>query len=493
MRHRGSPLLAGTLLVAAIAPAVAGADTGVGTAPGEESPAASGRGFGPTHRRGPERPARAGGAGTGRRGRHRRSLLPARGQRRLRRPPLRPDLLLRPGDRPPRRRQRDPRRGDADAVALRPRPPAARRQRGDGQRQARDLHARRPGAADHAEEEAAGQAALRRQRDLRRRPADDRRLADRVRLALRLRPHQRRRLHGRRAQRGLDVDPDERPPGRQGDVDDPRDGAGRPERHLQRPAAQPAHAQRRVDLRLERAVPDGELPRHRRRRQLGHPHRPHAERHPRDGRGRPDAARPSTASRAVDFFYDTTAEATDLWSQTFGPYPFDSTGAIADNANLQRPGDRLLAGDADAAAVLQRAQRPRRSPTSSPTSGSATASRCKTWPNIWLNEGFATFAQYLWDEHKGVRAPTTPSCTDYSRARPTRAFWTDQGRRPAARHDVRQRGLPPRRDDAPGAAREDRRRRRSSASCATGRPSTPTATRRPSSSSTWPSGSPDRT
>ena len=36
---------------------------------------------------------------------------------------------------------------------------------------------------------------------------------------------------------------------------------------------------------------------------------------------------------AVDFFFDTTAEATDLWSQTFGPYPFDSTGAIADNAN----------------------------------------------------------------------------------------------------------------------------------------------------------------
>jgi hypothetical protein len=34
----------------------------------------------------------------------------------------------------------------------------------------------------------------------------------------------------------------------------------------------------------------------------------------------------------VDFFYDTTAEATDLWARTFGPYPFDSTGAIADTA-----------------------------------------------------------------------------------------------------------------------------------------------------------------
>jgi hypothetical protein len=33
---------------------------------------------------------------------------------------------------------------------------------------------------------------------------------------------------------------------------------------------------------------------------------------------------------AMDFFYDTT-EATDLWNDTFGPYPFDPTGAIADN------------------------------------------------------------------------------------------------------------------------------------------------------------------
>jgi hypothetical protein len=40
---------------------------------------------------------------------------------------------------------------------------------------------------------------------------------------------------------------------------------------------------------------------------------------------------------AMDFFYDTTAEATDLWNDTFGPYPFDSTGAIADNATFNGP------------------------------------------------------------------------------------------------------------------------------------------------------------
>src|SRR5215218_6231018 len=77
----------------------------------------------------------------------------------------------------------------------------------------------------------------------------------------------------------------------------------------------------------------------------------------------------TTNPSAMDFFFDTTAEATDLWNDTFGPYPFDSTGAIA----------------------------------------------VRTWKHIWLNEGFASFAQYLWNEHLGVRTGHEDFLLDYSR------------------------------------------------------------------------------
>ena len=40
--------------------------------------------------------------------------------------------------------------------------------------------------------------------------------------------------------------------------------------------------------------------------------------------------------------------------------------------------------------------------TSSPISGTATASRCAGGRDIWLNEGFATYAEWLWSEAEGL-------------------------------------------------------------------------------------------
>ena len=91
-----------------------------------------------------------------------------------------------------------------------------------------------------------------------------------------------------------------------------------------------------------------------------------------------------------------------------------------------RRGARRGAGEPDAVALRCRLarRRPRCSRTSWPTSGSATTWARGTWRDIWLNEGFATYAQWLWLDASGGR----PSTAQARAATPATAAST---RRPA--------------------------------------------------------------
>ena len=107
----------------------------------------------------------------------------------------------------------------------------------------------------------------------------------------------------------------------------------------------------------------------------------------------------------------------EYFETVFGPYPFDATGAIVDRA--PNVGYALES--------QTKANYP-----SMPSEGTLAhelahqwfgdSVSLKVWPDMWLNEGFATYSEWLWTEHLGTRTAQQAFNTQYARAA-TSSFW----------------------------------------------------------------------
>ena len=115
-------------------------------------------------------------------------------------------------------------------------------------------------------------------------------------------------------------------------------------------------------------------------------------------------------------------EIVDVLSAAFGPYPFTTVGAIVDDQH-------------DLFFALETQTRPVYSKYFWPDGGDSVIAHelahqwygdhvaLEQWQDIWLNEGWATYAEWIWGEHEGFFTPQDAFDFYYSEIPDDDPFW----------------------------------------------------------------------
>jgi hypothetical protein len=115
---------------------------------------------------------------------------------------------------------------------------------------------------------------------------------------------------------------------------------------------------------------------------------------------------PPTIGEVAEGSFARQGEIIDFLAGNFGPYPFSASGGIVDDLDelifpLENQTRPIYSKDsfggpisADSVVVHTLAHQ---------WYGDSLA--LESWEHIWLNEGFATYAEWLWSEHEGLGSP----------------------------------------------------------------------------------------